>query len=215
MSHRKKQAAVDWGEVRRRLEAAQAAVERIWAPGPEETERILRARAQALARQPRKAEAAEVSLDVVEFILAGERYAVESRFVREVHLLEDLAPLPCTPAFVLGIVNLRGEVLSVIDIKKFFDLPEKGLTDLDKAIVLESGGMRFGLLADAVAGARRVPLAAIQPALPTLTGIRERYLRGVTSERLVVLDADKLLTDEAIVVREEVSGQGIAPENEP
>jgi purine-binding chemotaxis protein CheW len=207
MNGRKKQAAaIDWGEVKRRLEAAQAAVERVWAPGAEETESILKARAQALAREPGKVEAAEEFIEVVEFILAGERYAVESRFVREVHLLEDLAPLPCTPAFVLGIVNLRGEVLSVIDIKKFFDLPEKGLTDLDKAIVLESGGMRFGLLADAVAGARRVPLAAVQPALPTLTGIRDRYLRGVTSERLVILDAGKLLADEAIVVREQVSG---------
>ena len=206
MNGRKKQAAIDWGEVKRRLEAAQAAVERVWAPGAEETERILKARAQALAREPGKVEAAEEFIEVVEFILAGERYAVESRFVREVHLLEDLAPLPCTPAFVLGIVNLRGEVLSVIDIKKFFDLPEKGLTDLDKAIVLESGGMRFGLLADAIAGAHRVPLAAVQPALPTLTGIRDRYLRGVTSERLVILDAGKLLADEAIVVREQVSG---------
>lgn len=206
MSARKKQAAIDWGEVHQRLDAARTAAERVWAPGAEETTRILKARAQALAREPGKAEAAEESLEVVEFVLARERYAVESRFVREVHPLEDLTPLPCTPPFVLGIVNLRGEVLSVIDLKRFFELPQKGLSDLDKAIVLESASMRFGLLADDVAGVRRVPLAALQPALPTLTGIRERYLRGVTAERLVILDAEALLADEAIVVREQVSG---------
>jgi len=215
MPERKTIEAIDWREVGRRLETARAAAERVWSPSPEETRRVLKARAAALARQPEQAEAGDEYIEVVEFALASESYAVESRYVREVHPLEDLTPLPCTPTFVLGIVNLRGEILSVIDIKKFFELPEKGLTDLDVAIVLESGDMRFGLLADAVAGARRVPLTALQPPLPTLTGIRERYLRGVTAERLIVLDAGKLLADESIVVREQVSGQAVAQENEP
>ena len=107
---------------------------------------------------------------------------------------------------MLGIVNLRGEILSVIDIKKFFELPEQGLTDLNKIIVLQSEDMLFGILADAIAGVRRIPVAGMQPSLPTLTGIREDYLQGVTPERLVVLDAEKLLTDENIVVREQVAG---------
>jgi purine-binding chemotaxis protein CheW len=203
---KKKPASVDWREVRQRMEAARAAVERVWAPSPEETQRILKARAQALAREPVPAEAAGERIEVVEFMLARERYAIETHYVREVYPLENLTPLPCTPAFVLGIVNLRGEILSVIDIKKFFDLPEKGLTDLNKVIVLQSGNMLFGILADAIAGVRRIPVADIQPSLPTLTGIREEYLRGVTPERTVVLDAEKLLTDEHIVVQEQVSG---------
>ena len=106
----------------------------------------------------------------------------------------------------LGIVNVRGEILSVIDLKKFFELPEKGLTDLDKVIVLEAENMRFGILADAVPGVRRVPVGEIQPSLPTLTGVREAYLKGVTVERMVILDADKLLADERIIVLEQVDG---------
>jgi purine-binding chemotaxis protein CheW len=131
---------------------------------------------------------------------------VETSFVREIHPLTDLTPLPCTPAFVLGVVNLRGEIVSLIDVKKFFDLPEKGLTDLNKVIVLQSATMRFGILADAVLGVRRVPAAEIQPSLPTLTGIREQYLKGVTAGRTVILDAEKLLGDEKIVVQEQVEG---------
>lgn len=204
MSGRK--TAIDWREVERRLEAAQAAVERVWAPSPEETRRILKARAEVLARQPAQAEAAGEHLEVVEFVLAYEHYAVETRYVREVYPLENLTPLPCTPAFVLGVVNLRGEILSVIDLKKFFELPEKGLTDLNKVIVLQSGNMLFGILADAVAGVRRVPLAGIQLSLPTLTGVREAYLKGVTAERTVILDAEKLLADEKIIVQEQVEG---------
>jgi purine-binding chemotaxis protein CheW len=121
-----------------------------------------------------------------------------------VAVLESLTPLPCVPAFVLGIVNLRGEMLSVIDLKRFFELPDKGLGDLNKIIVLRSEEVLFSVLADAIVGVRRVMLADIHPSLPTLTGIRKDYLKGITPERLIVLDAEKLLADERIVVREEV-----------
>lgn len=198
----RKRMPVDWKELHQRIESARAAAERAWARDPEEARRVLKARAQALAREPRKAQAGD-TLECVEFLLAHETYAVESRYVREVHPLEDLTALPCTPAFVLGIVNLRGEILSVIDIKKFFDLPEKGLTDLNKVIVLQWDNMLFGILADAILGVRRVPLSEIQPSLPTLTGIREKYLKGVTGERTVLLDAQKLLADETIIVQEQ------------
>lgn len=205
-SREQKKAAVDWRDIERRMAAARAAIERGWTPPPEETQRILKARAQALALEPVQAEAADERLEVVEFLLAYEHYAVESRYVREVFPLENLTPLPCTPTFVLGIINLRGELLSVIDIKKFFELPEKGLTDLNKVIVLRSENMLFGILADAITGVRRVPIADIQPSLPTLTDIREAYLRGVTPDRTVILDAEKLLSDVNIIVQEQVDG---------
>ncbi len=205
MTGQGKQEGLDWRAVHQRLDAARAATERAWTPDPEETKRTLAARARALAQEPEQAEPT-AALEVVEFVLAHETYGVESSFVREIYPLTDLTPLPCTPAFVLGIVNLRGEIVSVLDLKKFFDLPEKGLTDLNKVIVLELEDMHFGILADAVTGLRRVPVAEIQPPLPTLTGIREKYLKGVTSERTVVLDAVKLLTDEKIVVQEEAEG---------
>ena len=205
---KKKQAAVDWREVERRLEAARARIEHARAPDPEETKRILRERAQILAREPGKAVAGDQFIEVVEFVLAFESYAIETRYVREVEPLDNLTPLPGTPAFVLGIVNVRGEILSVIDLGKFFELPEQGLTDLNKVIVLESENMLFGILADAVAGVRRIPVGDIQPSLPTLTGIREAYLRGVTPGRTAILDAEKLLTDASIVVQERVEQAG-------
>jgi purine-binding chemotaxis protein CheW len=145
----------------------------------------------------------------VEFLLAHETYGVESLYVREVHPLKAFTPLPCTPAFVLGIINVRGQILSVIDLKKFFDLPEKRLTDLDKVIVVHDDTMVFGVLADAILGVRTIPLDTIQPSLPTLTGIRAGYLRGVTNERLVILDAVKLLRDPTLVVLEEVEADNL------
>ena len=165
---------------------------------------ILKTRAKALAQEQKDREALEESIELVEFLLAYERYGVETCYVREVYPLKELTPLPCTPPFVLGIINVRGRIVSVIDIKKFFDLPEKGLTDLNKVIILHDSVMEFGVLADVVLGVRSVPVKEIQPSLPTLIGVREEYLRGVTRERLVILDGKKFLSDKGIIVHGEV-----------
>lgn len=165
---------------------------------------ILRARAMELARETADGSAAEETLEVVEFLLAQERYGIESSYIREIYPLKELTPVPGTPRFVLGIINVRGQILSVIDIKKFFDLPERGLSNLNKVIILRNDTMEFGILADLIVDVRSIPASQIQPSLPTLTGIREQYLKGVTREHLVILDADRLLSDEKVVVQEEV-----------
>jgi purine-binding chemotaxis protein CheW len=64
--------------------------------------------------------------------------------------------------------------------------------------------LEFGLLADVIVGVRTIPVGSLQPSLPTLTGIRADYLKGVTAERLVVLDLDRILADPKIIVHEEV-----------
>ena len=178
---------------------------------PEETRRILSARARELAREP-ETESLGERLEVVEFALAHERYAVESARVREVFALKELSTLPCTPPWVRGIINVRGEILTVIDLKRFFDLPEKGLSDLNKVIILsdENGvGERtrggLGVLVDAVLGVRALALDAIQPPPPTLSGVGAEYLRGVTAERMAVLDVTKILADPKLIVDEEVA----------
>ena len=169
-----------------------------------EATQILRARAQALARTRPAPPAAGTMLELLEFRLASERYALESRHVQEVHPLSELTPLPCTPAFVLGIVNVRGRILPVLDLKKFFELPEQGLTDLHRIILVRGNDLEFGLLADVVEGVRSVAVNSLQPSLPTLTGIRAEYLKGIGNERLVVLDLDRILADPKIIVHEAV-----------
>ena len=171
---------------------------------PNNARQILRARAQALARTPERAPVAGASLEVLEFRLAQERYALENRWVQEVCPLKELTPLPCTPPFVLGIVNVRGRILPVLDLKKFFDLPEKGLTDLHRIILVRGNDLELGLLADVIVGVRSIPADSLQPSLPTLTGVRSDYLKGVTAERLVVLDLARILADPKIIVHEEV-----------
>jgi purine-binding chemotaxis protein CheW len=169
-----------------------------------DAKRILRERAQALARVVSPAPTADTMLELLEFGLASERYAVECRYVEDVQPLRELTPLPCTPAFLAGIVNVRGRIVPVLDLKKFFELPERGLTDLHRTIIVRGDDFEIGLLADVILGIRSMPATSLQPSLPTLTGIRADYLKGVAEGRLVVLAVDRILRDPKIVIHEEV-----------
>ncbi|EKD84426.1 MAG: hypothetical protein ACD_39C00056G0001 [uncultured bacterium] len=171
-----------------------------------ESERaILKARAQVLAKEPEKVVPASELLDVLVFKLGNETYGIESAFVREVYPLKDFTPLPGVPAFVLGIINVRGQILSVIDFKKFFQLPEKGLGQLNKIIILHNNFMEFGLLADDIVGTASVLLSSMQSSLPTIAGIGREFLKGITSERLIILDGEKVLNDKEMIVHEEIA----------
>lgn len=196
--------AIDWDTVRRRLGEVERGLTDQFAPSPEKQREILHIRAQALASEVPVAPGDR--REVLEFVLAQENYAIESAWVSEVVPLRELTPLPGLPAFVLGIIHLRGQVVSVLDLKKFFDLPDRGLSDLNKAIVLSDGTMQFAILADLIVGVRSLPLADMQPPLATLTEIRADYLLGITRQREVVLDGRKLLSDPAIVVNEVAGG---------
>jgi purine-binding chemotaxis protein CheW len=163
---------------------------------------ILRERARLLAAEPLKKEASENHLEVLEFFLAYENYAIETSYVREVYPLNDFTPLPCVPAFVLGIVNVRGRIIPVIDLKKFFDLPEKGLGELNKIIIIREAEMEFGILADALLGIRKISRERIKPAPAVDSSVRTEYVKGITDERLIILETGKILSDRKIIVQE-------------
>lgn len=200
---KKQTSEIDWNDIKHRLEASGAALERRFQLSEADETEILRARAAELARDPKSSVAAEASLEVVEFRLAQQRYALESTFVDEAHRLEQLTPLPCTPPFVLGLASVRGELLSVLNIERLLDLPERESTGRGTLIVVRGKKMEFGILASDVVAVRSIPLRKIQPTLPTLTGIHEEYLKGVTDEGLVILDIEMMLSDERIIVHED------------
>jgi purine-binding chemotaxis protein CheW len=186
------------------LEVGERIIQEPGAPSAEETKKILKARARRLARDDAKEKTVGEAIEIVEFLLAYETYGIESSYVREIGPLKELTPVPCTPPFVLGIINVRGQIISVIDMKKFFDLPERGLTDLNKVIIVHDEKMEFGILADSILGVRKIPREEIQPPLPTLTGVGAEYLTGVTNEPIVVLDMAKILSSKNLVVHEQI-----------
>jgi purine-binding chemotaxis protein CheW len=195
---------VNWDDVRRRVDQLRVAIEHDWVPGPAESAHILHQRAEVLATPLIVEATATDQIEVIEFSLGEERYGIESSVVREVFPLSELVSVPCTPSFVLGIINIRGEIVSVIDLKKLFELPERGISDLKRVLLLEGKGMLFGILVDQLFGVRTLAIDAIQNSLPVFGGRRADYLRGITQDRLVVLDGNKLVTDPNIKVYETV-----------
>jgi purine-binding chemotaxis protein CheW len=186
------------------VEAAREKLEKDWQITEKEKMKILKARTKSLAREGKKEELPLESITVTEFMLANEKYGIELYNIVEVYPLKDMTPVPCTPPFVLGIFNVRGQIQTIIDIKKFFDLPDKGLSELNKVIIVRARGIEAGILADVILGIRSIPLNKIQPTLPTLTDIRAEYMKGVTGDQLIILDVEKIFSDERFIVNEEV-----------
>jgi len=186
------------------LENSESAITKPIEVALEKKRTILRSRAKKLSQEIESKATDEEYFEVLEFLLAQETYTIETHFVREVYPMIELTPLPCTPDFVLGLINVRGQILTVMDMKKFFDLPEKGITNLNKVIVVRKDAMELGILADEIIGIRNLPVNELQPPLSTMTGIHAEYLKGVTGERLIVLDMERFLTDRKLIVQEEI-----------
>ena len=164
---------------------------------------VLQARAKALAReQAGDASDADDSIEVLEFVLSDETYAFELSYVREVGALLEMSLVPGVPAFVMGITCMHGKILAVVDLRKVFGLPERGLRDSRQVIVLQSADMEFGILGERVTGVRHLSLAGLQASLPTLTEVRAAYLQGIAADGTVVLSAAKLLADPKLIVQQ-------------
>lgn len=166
--------------------------------------RILRERALRLAQRDREQQEGKgASMECLTFCLGRERYAVGSLHVGEVFPLRGSTPLPCVPPFVAGIVNLRGQILSLVDLKVLFGLSTEAPGPL--VVVLRSKTMEMGLLVDPPLEVRSLPLDAIHPPIPTLAGPGGAYLLGMAEEDLALLDGGRLLGDPALVVSDSVS----------
>src|SRR6185436_15922814 len=117
-------------------------------------------------------------------MLGPARHAVAAASVREVLPLTSLTPLPCTPDFVAGIVHLRGRIVTVIDLKRFFGMPQSDLTDLNRLVVLQHGGAELAVLADRIVGVASLRLAELEP--PS-GDAHAACLRGIAPGALAVL----------------------------
>ena len=187
------------------LEVCKAILEKGYELNTEEkTNKLLKERAGALANEAEKVEEGRAYLEVVEFFLANEKYALELDYIREVYSVKELTPLPCTPSFVLGIINLRGQILSIVNLKNLYKLTEEKSTNYNRVIILYSDEMEFGILADAILGVKTIPLNAIQPALPTFSDMRAEHLKGITEDRTVILNGEKILSDKKILIHKEL-----------
>ena len=154
---------------------------------------ILAARARQLARRSTADDGPTVSVEMLGFTVGRERYAVESRFVFSVTQLADLVPLPGAQAPVAGLTRWRGDVLTVLDLRRVVGGAPRALDDLGKVMVLGESGPEFGVLADTLDGLLSIDPAALHPLSATRNVEIPGLLRGVTADAVHVLDAETLI----------------------
>ena len=195
---------IDWRQVHARLEETQRRLAATTSLPPDTVKRILKGRAEALAKplEDHQAAAAEM-LDLLVFSVAGERYAVEMVHVQEVVVLRGLTPVPRTPPFIRGVVNLRGRILPILDLRRLLNLGGGEIPNDALAVAVEAAGMTFGLHADTVIGTGRVAPPEAGPPSPAVDGRDAALIRGVTADMITVLDLDAVAGDPRILIDEE------------
>ncbi len=135
----------------------------------------------------------------VTFSLADETYAIDVLQVQEVLKMTEITPVPGVPDYILGIINLRGDVVTVIDARRRMSLPAREPDDASRIVVIDLERHNVGILVDAVAEVVQIAPGAIDPAPAVGNDQASRFILGVTStaETLTILiDLNKLLSDE-------------------
>ena len=135
----------------------------------------------------------------VTFKLAGETYGINVMRVQEVLRYTEIAPVPGASPHVLGIINLRGNVVTVIDTRLRFGLPQGELNDNTRIVIIESNSNVLGILVDSVAEVVYLRASSIESSPNVGQEESARYIQGVShrdGELLILVDLQKLLTDE-------------------
>lgn len=146
-----------------------------------------------------KNQAADQVLQWVTFRLQEETYGINVMQVQEVLRYSEIAPVPGSPEYVLGIINLRGNVVTVIDTRSRFGLPPAEVTDNTRVVIIEAEKQVIGILVDSVAEVVYLKQSEVDVAPNVGTDESARFIQGVANregELLILVDLNKLLNDD-------------------
>lgn len=166
---------------------------------------ILRERARHLAL-PLEEPGGE-RLQVLRFMSGGQTYALDCAYIREVAPLVQMTPLPGVPPFVLGVVNMHGMIVAILDLHYILGIPAAQTGEAGTIIILQGAASEFGLRADVVLGFESIPVASLHVPLPASQEAGATYIEGITIDGMALLASEKLLLDRALIV-EQFVGSG-------
>ena len=138
----------------------------------------------------------EQVLQLVTFTLRNEEYAVDILNVQEINRITEITQVPNSPPYVEGVINLRGKVMPVINLRKKFGLEDKETDDTSRIIIMDIQGVTNGLVVDSVSEVLRIPSDIVEPPPPMSSDINCEFIKGVAKleNRLIILiDIDSLL----------------------
>jgi purine-binding chemotaxis protein CheW len=168
---------------------------------------IFARRAEALAESAPGERRDDDTLEALVFAIGREQYALPANQVREVRPLGWLTPLPGTPAFLAGLINVRGRIVPVIDLRSLVGMSSDDSPVMSVVLVAYRGG-DTGLLATGRPTVHPIRLADLsEPPRGTLSGIDASSVRGITPGLVTVLDPERLLADPRFLVQHEILGR--------
>lgn len=128
-------------------------------------------------------------VQLVVFKLGREDYGISILQVQEIKRMTDITRVPHTPDYIKGVINLRGSVLPVLDLKKRLDLPLSEYTDSTRIIIVNVEEVIVGIIVDAVSEVMAIDTANIEPTVNVVSGVNAQYLSGVgkLDDRLLIL----------------------------
>jgi len=136
---------------------------------------------------------------VVVFELGNEKYGTEISTVREIIRMPTVTQMPGTPEHVRGVINLRGRVIPVVDLRTRFRLPSTDLTENTRVLVVDIRGENIGVVVDAVTEVRRISNATVEAPGPTATTEESVYIEGIAKQEdhlLILLDLEQALSNQ-------------------
>lgn len=137
------------------------------------------------------------SSQIVTFKLAAEEYGVDITKVQEIILLGDITRVPEVPEFIEGVINLRGNVIPIVDLRKRFRLKQVDRNEETRIIVVNVNSKVIGIVVDAVNEVLRIGQSEIEPPPSTISGVGKEYLKGLVKlekRLLILLDIESILT---------------------
>lgn len=191
---------IDWEQARRRIANCVAATEAALQLSPEQARQVLDDRAAAFALIPPAPIDGANTFEVLTFELGPERYSIHTHLVREVFRDPAITPIPGAPPFVLGITNLRGEMLAVIDLAEFFALNLPRGESFRWLIVIGGERAEFGIVCDEVSEVLTLRTDALHLPPTSLAADCREFIAGVTSDALIVLDGEVLLSEPRLYI---------------
>ena len=138
----------------------------------------------------------ENSINLVTFKLGNNEYAIDIMQAKEIIKMEKITLIPNAPDYVEGVINLRGNIIPIVDLKKRFNLDENEEEKNTGIIIVKIDDVDMGIIIDAISKVVSIATSNIQPPPPMLSGIGQKYIKGVAKledKLLVVLDLEKLI----------------------
>ena len=157
--------------------------------------------AEVMTRAEKPTAADNDELQLVSFRIGSEEFGVDILRVQEINRMVEITRVPQAPHYVEGVINLRGKVIPIVDLRKRFNLELKEHDKNTRIVVVDIGGNILGMIVDSVSEVLRLPADTIEPPPDIVTGINAEYIRGVAKleDRLrMLLDLAKVIDLEEV-----------------